>query len=104
MLVVSFYLFNFAVDLLINNLKLKNMTDKKKNSKDLSLNYLAVHRRMYAETLSDSFQICLKCSNHENVSISVTSDVFVKFLKFELHFDDLLLIYTCLCVKLGSLG
>lgn len=67
-------------------------------------NYLAVYRRMYAATFCDSFEICLECVDRHDVSISVTLDVFDKFLKCELPFDDLLLIYTSLCVKYGSLS
>lgn len=76
------------------SLQIKNANDYK---------YMIVHNRMYALSSSDSFRIYLSNCKDVEVFVDVVKDVFDSFVKYELSFGTMFLIYTTLCVKYGSI-
>lgn len=71
--------------------------------------YMILHRRMYAIADKDSFYICL---SHHNpfpegedfrVSIEVTRSAFNLFTNYEMDFNLLLSLFGALCIKYASI-
>lgn len=74
------------------SLQLKNMND---------CNYMLVHNRMYALSSDGSYRLCLTNTGAE-ISVIVTEDAFNSFIKYELSFSVMFMLYTTLCVKYGK--
>lgn len=75
------------------SLQVKNMNDR---------NYVVVHNRMYALFSNDSFKLCLVNDDVE-VSVDVTEKTLNSFVKYELSFGVMFMLYTTLCVKYGKI-
>lgn len=77
---------------------------KSKSSVNMShVEYMHVHRRMYAIVHDGSFRVFLRTSPVQNdVYVEVTESAFNSYLNYEIDFSVMLSIFACLCMKYGS--
>lgn len=85
---------------------MSRITVKSKQAINMScVEYLQLHRRMYAIVSNDCCRICLYTSDdvESNIYVDVTNEAFDSFLSYEMDFSMMLNIFASLCIKLGSL-
>lgn len=79
-------------------------TVRSKQSINMShIEYMQLHRRMYAVIHGIDCRICLYTSEAKSdVYIDVTKPAFDSFLNYEMDFSVMLSIFGALCIKYGS--
>lgn len=83
---------------------MEKITVKSKQSINMShIEYMQLHRRMFAIVHDDDCRICLYTSGSKSdVYIDVTKAAFNSFLSYEMDFAIMLNIFSALCMKLGT--
>lgn len=81
----------------------KLVTNSKQSVNMSHIEYMQLHRRMFAIVHLNTYRICLNtANNHNDIYVDVTESAFNSFLKYEMDYGVMLNIFASLCVKLGS--
>lgn len=85
---------------------MSKITVKSKQQVNMShIEYMQLHRRMFAVIHEDTCRICLYTSGSDvksDIYVDVTNVAFNEFLNYELDFATMLNIFASLCIKYGS--
>lgn len=81
----------------------KITVNSKRRTNMTKIEYMQLHRRMFAIVHSDSYRICLYTSDvKSDIYVDVTNSAFDSFLNYEMEFSTMLNIFASLCIKYGS--
>lgn len=83
---------------------MSKITTTSKRSVNMShIEYMQLHRRMFALSHNDVRRIYLYTSDTKtDIYVDVTNDAFNSFLDYEMDFPTMLNVFASLCIKYGS--